>query len=60
MSEDKERLTATIALRVYPFFKEEIKEEAKKRNMSISDLIYECVVAGYEIVKRNIQEDVKQ
>ena len=51
----KEKLTAIVALRVYPSFKEEIKKEAEKRNISISDFIFECIEKGYEIVKQQNQ-----
>jgi hypothetical protein len=54
---DEEKLTAIIGIRVYPSFKEEIKKDAEKRNMSISDFLFDCIEAGYEVVK---QRDVKQ
>jgi predicted DNA-binding protein len=54
---NEEKLSTIIGIRVFPSFKEELKREAERRNMTISDFLYEIIEEGYENVK---QKDVKQ
>ncbi|MGA2468450.1 MAG: hypothetical protein ABSH06_29415 [Thermodesulfobacteriota bacterium] len=55
MSEEK--LTAIIAIRVYPSWKRQMGDEAIERGQTLSEYLYSMIEAGWEQV---INEDVKQ
>ncbi len=57
----RERRTQIIAIRVTPAAKKLILEEAKKREETLTDFIWEIIGAGWNIVvKQNQKESVKQ
>ena len=51
----KENLTEFVALRCYPEWKKDMKEEAQRKGMTLSDFLFECIEKGYEIVKQQNQ-----
>jgi hypothetical protein len=53
---NKQNMSAIIALRCYPEWKQEMTGEAQKKGLTLSDFIYECIEEGYKIVK---QKDAK-
>ena len=54
----KEKLSAIIGIRVYPSWKKEAIKEAKRKGISLSDLIYQCLESGWDIVvKDNVKQD---
>jgi uncharacterized protein (DUF1778 family) len=58
---NRERRTEIIAIRVPPTAKKLILEEAKKREETLTDFIWEIIGAGWNIVvKQNKNEFVKQ
>ena len=48
MSEEKENTTATIGIRVPPFFKQWAKEMAEERGETLSDFLLTLIDAGVE------------
>jgi hypothetical protein len=58
---NEERLAAIIGIRVYPSWKKQMVEEAKERGQTLSEFLYECMEAGWNIVvKQEKNESVKQ
>ena len=57
MSDDEERMTAIIGIRVYPSLKKQWVEEAVERGKNLSEYIDELIEAGWEQINK---EDVKQ
>ncbi len=56
-----ERRTQIIAIRVHPSVKKRIIEEAQKREETLTEFLFELIVAGWNIVvKQNKNESVKQ
>ena len=61
MSEKKashDRLSAIIGIRVTASWKEDAKEEARKRNKTLSDFLWSCLNMGWEKIVEG--KDVKQ
>ncbi len=58
---NRERMTEIIAIRVPPSVKKRIIEEAQKREETMTEFLFELIVAGWNIVvKQNKNESVKQ
>ena len=53
----EEKLTSIIALRIFPSFKKQLVEEAREREETLSEYIYELIVAGGKQISK---EGVKQ
>ena len=59
MSEEQmgeEKMTAIIGFRVWPWWKEDMQEEAEARGITLSAYILELIMAG----EKKMAEDVKQ
>ncbi len=48
MSEEKENMSATIGMRVPPFFKQWAKEMAEQRDETLTDFLWSLIDAGVE------------
>ncbi len=57
MSNEEEKLTAIIGIRVCPSFKGQLMEEAIEKGKTLSDYLVELIEAGWEEING---EDVKQ
>lgn len=53
-----DHLTCILGVRISPSDKERMKEEARKRGKTLSDLIWDLINAGWEKVVK--ETDVKQ
>lgn len=54
------RLTTIIGIRVSPFFKQMMKEEAKRQGKTLSGFLSDCIDAGLAVITQNEQTNVKQ
>lgn len=54
------RLTTIIGIRVSPFFKQMMKEEAERQGKTLSGFLSDCIDVGLKVITQNEQTDVKQ
>lgn len=54
MSEE-DKLTVIMAMRVYPWLKRQLAEEAKERNQTLSSYLHDLIAAGWKKIN---EEDV--
>ena len=62
MLKDKayETTSTTIGIRVRPFIKKRLQEEFRKRGMTLTEFLMDCVVAGWGVITGKEKADNNQ
>jgi hypothetical protein len=50
MDEVDETRSTTIGVRVRPFIKKRLQEESRKRGMTLTEFLLDCIVAGWGVI----------
>ncbi len=50
MYESGEARSTTIGVRVRPFIKKRLQDEARKRGMTLTEFLLGCIVAGWGVI----------
>lgn len=50
MDEADETKSTTIGVRVRPFIKKRLQEESRKRGMTLTQFLMDCIVAGWGVI----------
>jgi hypothetical protein len=46
----EEARSTTIGVRVRPFIKKRLQEESRKRGMTLTEFLMDCIVAGWGVI----------
>jgi hypothetical protein len=50
MDKPEETRSSTIGIRVRPFIKTRLQEESRKRGMTLTEFLIDCIVAGWGVI----------
>ena len=56
----EEARSTTIGVRVRPFIKRRLQEESRKRGMTLTQFLVDCIVAGWGVLTGEEKEGKKE